>query len=65
MLGFHPQVYYLRLDERQGFYMATSLTLGLPRTPFSLSVLVNKILHTRISGEDWLWNVSLVCRYRM
>jgi len=64
VLGFHPQVYYLRLDECQGFYTATRLTLSLPRAPFSLSVLVNKILHTRISGEDWLWNVSLIYRYR-
>ncbi|WP_243663443.1 hypothetical protein [Rhodothermus marinus] len=65
VLGLYPQVYYLRLDERQGFYAATSLTLDLPRMPFSLSVLVNKILHTRITGEDWLWNVRLIYRYRM
>ncbi|QXD14234.1 hypothetical protein GQ464_012330 [Rhodocaloribacter litoris] len=63
--GVNPQVYYLRLDDEDGVYVASTLSLGTPALPVSLGVLVNKIIDTRIAGsEDWLWNVSLVYAWR-
>jgi hypothetical protein len=57
----NPQLYYLKLDARDGFYFTSSFTLAKKNFPFSLSALINKAINTRITGgKDFLWNTSLV-----
>lgn len=59
-MGFYPQIYYLKMDEREGFYFNSSLTLGKKIFPVSLSAMVNKRLKSNISADnDFIWNVSL------
>ena len=59
-LRFHPQVYYLKLDDHDGFYTTGILTLARQNFPLSVSTLVNKKLQSDIAGKDFDWNVSLV-----
>lgn len=55
-----PQLYYLRTDGRDGFYLNSGLTLADRRLPLSISAMVNTALRTRIAAaEGFLWNVSL------
>ncbi|CAM3224873.1 hypothetical protein RHBI111906_02600 [Rhodothermus bifroesti] len=54
-----PQVYYLRVDDQQGYYLATSLTLRKQRFPLMLSGLLNRSLQTNLPGRNLVWNVSL------
>lgn len=56
----NPQVYYLKTDDKDGFYVTNTLTLALQNFPFSISNIVNKALQTDIPGKDFDWNVSLV-----
>ncbi|MBK7939465.1 MAG: hypothetical protein IPJ82_21340 [Lewinellaceae bacterium] len=58
-LRFNPKFYYLKLDERDGFYVAGSLTLAHRDCPFSLSTLMNKAIDSNILAKDFDWNVSL------
>lgn len=59
-LRAQPQVFYLRSDTKDGFYAASSLSLGRRGFPLSVSTLVNKRIRTDIAGKDLDWNISLV-----
>lgn len=60
-IRFNPQVYYLNMDEKDGWYLNSTLTLVRRNFPLSVSVLANKSLRTEIPAkDDFLWNVSLI-----
>ena len=54
-----PQVFYLKLDEKDGFYMNATLTLAKHNSPFALSTIASKTIHSNIGTKDFVWNVSL------
>jgi hypothetical protein len=58
---FLPQVYYLRIDKDDGFYVSSFLTFARRNFPLSISSVINKAIETDIpAGKDFLWNVSLI-----
>jgi len=60
-INFHPQIYYLRMDEDDGYYITSTLTLFRKNFPLSISSIVNKVIRTDISAsKDFVWNVSLI-----
>lgn len=58
-----PQLYYLQLDENDGFYATSSFTLAKRNFPLAISSIVNKKMQSTIASEDFVWNVSLVYSY--
>lgn len=55
-----PQLYYLRLDEQDGFYLTSSFTVAKKNFPLSVSAIINKEINSTITGsKDFLWNISL------
>jgi hypothetical protein len=61
---FVPQVYYLRMNQYDGYYFTSSLTLAKRKSPFSISGMFNKIIQTDISAsKNFVWNASLVYRF--
>jgi hypothetical protein len=55
-----PQVYYLRLDDEDGTYLDSRLTLAKRELPVSVSGVVNRPICTNIRrGGAVRWNVSL------
>ncbi|HPF01768.1 MAG TPA: hypothetical protein PLV06_05160 [Bacteroidales bacterium] len=59
-LRFFPQIYYLRLDNNDGFYVSETVSLLRKNFPLSVSSLINKSLSTEIPAEsDFIWNVTL------
>jgi hypothetical protein len=60
-MRFNPQIYYLRMDVKDGFYFSSSLTLARRSFPISISAMINKTIKTNISaGKDLVWNASLI-----
>jgi hypothetical protein len=58
-LRIDPQVYYLRTDDRDGYYAYSGVTLAKAGLPLSISSIVNQPLRTNVvGGDDFLWNVS-------
>lgn len=58
---FSPQLYYLKMDERDGTFLNASLVISKKKFPLSISALVNKKIKSTIaSSTDLLWNVSLI-----
>jgi hypothetical protein len=58
-LRFNPQVYYLRIADKDGVYAAGSLAIARRNFPFSLSVMVNKVVKSSIEVSEFEWNVGL------
>ena len=54
-----PQVYYLKMDSKDGFFISSSLTLTKKNSPFSISALINKIIKTDIATKNFVWNTTI------
>ncbi|WP_234573555.1 hypothetical protein [Rhodohalobacter sp. 614A] len=63
-LNLRPQLYYLRIDEIDGFYAATNIALGVIKFPVTVSTTINKVIDTEIENTDPLWNISLNYSFR-
>jgi hypothetical protein len=60
-MKFYPQVYYLRMDAEDGFYITASLSLARRDFPLSIQAIVNQPFTTTIPGGDsFVWNLSLI-----
>lgn len=56
-----PEVYYLKMDDNDGFFFNASLLISRKNFPLSVSGLINKKLESTIPSEyDFLWNVGLI-----
>lgn len=58
-LRLYPQVYFLKMDEKSGFYITETLTFSHKNSPFFISSVLNKKLSSDIPGDDFIWNLSL------
>ncbi|MFM7193743.1 MAG: hypothetical protein ACKOYP_03045, partial [Bacteroidota bacterium] len=62
---FNPQVFYLKMDSRDGYYITSTLTLAKKQSPWALQSIVNQALRTNIiTKSDFIWNVSLIYSFR-
>jgi len=62
---FNPQVYYLRMDNRDGYYATATFALARKDFPISLQSIINQAISTHIqSKSDFVWNVSLIYAFR-
>jgi len=63
-LDFSPEIYYLKIDEIDGIYAASGITLGIKDIPITVSSTINKIIESKIENDDPLWNISLNYSFR-
>ena len=54
-----PQVYYLKNDDQDGYYLNTNVSAHKRDFPFSVSALLNKKLRSEIPSDDFLWNLTV------
>lgn len=59
-LKFNPQVYYLKMDDNDGFYVTSTLTLARTDFPLSIQTINNQIITSEIPSKNFVWNVSLI-----
>lgn len=58
-LRFAPQVYYLKMDQKDGLYTSFNLTLTKNQSPFSITYLVNKEIKSTIVTKQFNSNITL------
>jgi hypothetical protein len=58
--SFTPQVFYLKVDNTDGFYVNATTTFGVRDFPLTISSIVNKAIESDIPAKDFDWNVSLI-----
>ena len=60
-IKFAPQIYYLKADKEDGFYINSTMTLAKRNFPISISSVLNKTIKSDVSGsKNFIWNVSLI-----
>lgn len=60
-LKFNPQIYYLRMDEKDGYYATATVTFARKNFPLTLQSILNEAIETEIPAKnDFVWNVSLI-----
>ncbi len=60
MARLGPEVYYLKMDDHDGYFLNATISLTKKNFPLSVSALLNKTLNSDIPSEyDFLWNVGL------
>ena len=59
LLRLNPQLFYLQMDAKDGFYFASNFVISSKKTPFYLGSTINKPLKTNITGKNFDWNISL------
>ena len=60
-LKIFPNIYYLKMDELEGYYFSSSFRLTKKNSPFSFESIINKIIDSEILPEtNFDWNISLV-----
>ncbi len=60
-MKFSPQVYFLRIDNRDGFYFSEILPLTRKRFPKSVSSIVTSPIKNHIPANNHLvWNINLI-----
>jgi hypothetical protein len=58
---FTPQFYYLRQDDKDGFYFTHTLTLAKKNFPLTVQSIINKTIQTDVPGsQNFVLNASLI-----
>ena len=59
----NPQLFFLKLDDKEGYYFASNMSIYSPKIPFSIASTINKPLKTTIAGKKFDWNISLAYNF--
>ncbi|WP_298354661.1 hypothetical protein [Runella sp.] len=55
----NPQVFYLKTDDKEGFFVAASLGIAKKNWPISIGAMMNQKIKSTIVTQDFNWNVGL------
>lgn len=56
-----PEVYYLKMDDKDGYYVNATFLITKKDFPFSVSGLINKALKSNIQSDyNLLWNIGFI-----
>jgi hypothetical protein len=58
--SFNPQVFYLKVDEDDGFYINATTTFGIRDFPVTISGIVNQAIESTIPAQDFDWSINLI-----
>lgn len=58
-LSFNPEIYFLKIDENQGFYAAQTLSIKHEKIPLFLSSTMNKALNSNLNAKGFDWNIGI------
>lgn len=60
---YSPQVYYLNMAGKDGFYFTHALTLAANNFPLSIQSIINKAIRSEITGKSFVWNLSILYNF--
>ena len=58
--SFHPQAFYLKVDNNDGYYVNATTVFGIHDFPLTISGIVNKAIESSIPAQDFDWSLNLV-----
>ncbi len=58
-VGLKPQVYYLQMDNLNGYYASATVSLNKTKFPIYVSAIFNQKIQSTIVSNNFVWNLSL------
>lgn len=55
-----PQLFYLKMNEKDGYFGSSSFVIGRKDFPVSLGSIISKKIVSEIEVDNWIWNLSLI-----
>jgi hypothetical protein len=59
-LNAKPQLFYLKMNEKDGYFASGSFVIGKKDFPLSLGTIISKKIISEIEVDNWIWNLSLI-----
>ena len=59
-MNFAPQFFYMKLDERDGYYFSANLSISKTNFPISVGSATYNAFRSDVAGKAFDWNVSLI-----
>ena len=60
VLSLTPQIYFLKMDKNEGYYLTGAIKLAKRNSPYALTSVFNKVINTEINPQDdFVYNFSL------
>jgi hypothetical protein len=59
-LNAKPQLFYLKMNEKDGYFASGSLVIGKKDFPVSIGSIISKKIVSEIEVDNWIWNLSLI-----
>lgn len=59
-LNAKPQLFYLKMNEKDGYFASGSFLIGKKDFPVSIGSIISKKIISEIEVDNWIWNISLV-----
>ena len=63
LMKISPQIYYLKMDTKNGYYVTSAFTLTKQKFPLAIQSIINKKIQSTIPSKDFVWNFSLIYSY--
>lgn len=58
-MSFAPQLFYMKLDEREGYYGSANLSIAKINFPISIGSGMYNAFQSDIAGKDFNWNLTV------
>ncbi|WP_304517682.1 hypothetical protein [Cecembia rubra] len=55
-----PQMFYLKMNDKDGYFGSSSFVIGRKDFPVSLGSIISKKIVSEIEVDNWIWNLSLI-----
>lgn len=59
-VSWYPQLFYLSIDEEDGFYTAHNFILRHAKSPVVVEAMINAEIESDLDAKPFDWNISLV-----
>ena len=63
-LNLNPEFYFLKIDNNDGVYVATTFSLHHIKIPIFISSTINKAINTNLNAKTFDWNIALNYKFR-
>ena len=58
-VSFSPQFFYLKLDDKAGYFISETFVLGNKKLPFAISSIATRSIKSTINSPNFVWNVGI------
>ncbi len=63
-LNLNPEFYFLKIDNNDGVYVASTFSLHHIKTPIFISSTINKAINSNLNAKTFDWNIAINYKFK-